>query len=530
MKPRVRALALAAFFGVLASAHAFAQELPDSVRAAGVTEVEWGQAQGVIRSQAAILNLREDAVRTLAIEIFEGQPNLSFEACLDLIRGGAERLPRLVATARALNPRGDATLADLQTRAVAAAEEGRLREALALQDEYAARFREALERVIEQPQLDLAASYAAAGDMAYSLGDYVGAASRYAEAAQVAPASAVEVRWQYRSRQAASLHERGFHFNETDALVEAARLYENEVLPLAPRETRPLDWARSQEGTGVVLMTLGERGLPDRSGQDALQSARDVFRAALEESTASRDPASYASIQNNLGWTLQMIGFRGDARAFRDAVAAHRAALAVLNRDADRTEWLRTQSRLGNALRLLGMRDANERALRDAQTAFEAALSVSSREANPSLWAATQSNLGLALVGLGRLGESGALERAVAAFEAALTISTRESDPVNWATVQVNLGTALIRIEEHNEAGVLDRAVAAFQAGLSVFTREADPANWANANYGLALAYRDMNRYGEARAAAEAALAGYEQVGNRHWSRRTRTLLARLPR
>lgn len=114
---------------------AFAQALPDAVRAAGITSAQWQQAQFVIRTQASTLGLHENVIRTLAVEVFQAQPGQPIERCIALIQEGSARLPQVMAAAQALEPGNDPTLASLKAHAVEAAQAGRLREALTLQDQ-----------------------------------------------------------------------------------------------------------------------------------------------------------------------------------------------------------------------------------------------------------------------------------------------------------------------------------------------------------------------------------------------------------
>lgn len=516
-------LVLALVFGLaLLVAPASAQPLPASLRSAGVTEAQWRQAQSVIRAQAASLSLREEAVRTLAVEIFEGQPGQSFDTYIELIRDGAQRLPQIVAAARALDPRGDATLADLQRRAVAAAEAGRLREALALQDEYAARFRNTLMRAVEQPLLDLAASYEVAADTAYALGDHLGAASRLALAADTAPASAIALRWRYRAKQATAIAQRGEIFVEPDRLDEALRLFESVVLPLAPRESRPADWALTQNDMADALRIMGQRGVPG-----ALERAAAAIEAALTVRTREADPAGWALTQINLGNVLLVHGDRGPMESLQRAVDAYEAALTVVTRESDPAFWAVAQTSLGNGLAALGERGAPG-ALERAVQIYEDVLSVRTRATDPAGWAQTHVNLGGALMTLGDFGVAGALVRAAASYDAALTVQTRESDPEGWASIQVNRGHLFSIMGEQGDALARTRALEAYQAALTVMTRQSNPHLWATANYGRALIYGETGRTGDARAAARSALEAYEATGNNYLAADVRIFLTEL--
>jgi hypothetical protein len=78
---------------------------------------------------------------------------------------------------------------------------------------------------------------------------------------------------------------------------------------------------------------------------------------ALEERTRERDPLKWASTQNNLGYTLQILGERetGTAR-LEEAVAAYLALLEEYTRERHWLEWERTQEKIKNTLQVLSER------------------------------------------------------------------------------------------------------------------------------------------------------------------------------
>ena len=98
----------------------------------------------------------------------------------------------------------------------------------------------------------------------------------------------------------------------------------------------------------------------------------------------------------------------------------------------------------GNALVVLGEREADPELLEQAVVAYRAALEIRTRERAALAWASTQNNLGIALRALGeREGASDRLERAVDAYRAALEVRTPERAPRDWAATQNNLGNTL---------------------------------------------------------------------------------------
>jgi hypothetical protein len=309
------------------------------------------------------------------------------------------------------------------------------------------------------------------------------ATERHREAARLLEFDA-EAAWAAWQRAAEALYILGRDFGDPAMLRQAVVWLEREALPRAPRATRPLDWAATQNNLGLVLATLGARG-----DDAALREAVAAYRAALEERTRARVPLQWATTQNNLGSALATLGERGDDATLREAVAAYRAALEELTRERVPLEWAATQNNLGNALLRLGER-GDERALREAVAAFRAALEERTRERVPLDWAMTQNNLGIALATLGERGDDAALREAVAAYRAALEERTRERVPLDWAATQNNLGIALTTLGERGDERALRDAVTAYRAALEERTRERVPLDWAGTMQNLALALR----------------------------------------
>ncbi|OQW58948.1 MAG: hypothetical protein A4S17_11505 [Proteobacteria bacterium HN_bin10] len=73
-----------------------------------------------------------------------------------------------------------------------------------------------------------------------------------------------------------------------------------------------------------------------------------------------------------------------------------------------------------------------------------------------------------------------------------------------------------------------NQAVWALQTSLSVRSRTADPAGWAQTMLALSSAYNSQGRVNDARVAMNAAIEGFEQVGDAVMAEQTRALLRRL--
>jgi tetratricopeptide (TPR) repeat protein len=317
--------------------------------------------QSQIEALAIETELREGAVRNIAVELFGARPDLNFDTYAALIESGARELRTYITSARTRsNP--DLGLNTLRARAIAAAEDGHLTEARALYDQLIAANRAARERERYAEDLADAADMAEAARLAYVAADFRDAAQRFGEAAALAP-QGVHERWLYVMLQAEALRSRGQRFDDVVDLREAVRLY-RAALQLFPRATHPDDWAGTQTGLGLALVELAARG-----DSEALQAAIQAYRAAMEISTRDRDPSNWAGLQGNLGIALTELARRGDDVAAQSAIQAHHSALEVYTRERAPQDWAQTQLNLGVALAWLGAQ-GDDVALQAAVEAF----------------------------------------------------------------------------------------------------------------------------------------------------------------
>jgi hypothetical protein len=175
-------------------------------------------------------------------------------AYIDLIRNGAARLASAQEALMLLDPGTDQGLADLKGRAMAALEAGRLREALALQDAYTELYRRNIEEVNVAPRRALAASHAAAARTAETLGDYVGAAARFEEAARLAPEN--DARWSYLMAQAGNLYAAA-GARDANMLYRAIRLLQEEALPLVAEDINSTRRYETLEAISIMCDVIG---------------------------------------------------------------------------------------------------------------------------------------------------------------------------------------------------------------------------------------------------------------------------------
>jgi tetratricopeptide (TPR) repeat protein len=339
--------------------------------------------------------------------------------------------------------------------------------------------------------------------------DFDGATELLMEAEREEAKSSQHRRFELLSAAADAQYDKGDLRGDNVALTKAIAMYTDQVLPLAPRDEAPLDWAATQDNLGIALGVLGGR----ESGTAHLEQAVVSFQAALQERTRERVPLDWAATQTNLGNALEAVGERdGGTAHLEQAVVAYRAALQETARERAPLDWAAIQNGLGNALDALGERESGNAHLEQAVAAFQEALKERTRERVPLDWAMTKNNLGDALVDLGeRENGTARLEQAVDAFQAALKEYTRERVPLRWATIQNNLGAALEGLGER-EGGTahLELAVAAYQAALQERTRERVPLDWAETKVNLGNVLVELGQRENGTAPLEQAVAAYQ--------------------
>lgn len=329
----------------------------------------------------------------------------------------------------------------------------------------------------DQAARDAAALIAAQAQIAAARLDHYRAAELCANAAAVEGLD-TPLQWRYQLKRAAALAEQGRAFVDTAALEEACSHFENQVLPLAPREERPADWAETQHHWGEAL---GMLGLQQR-GTRSLEQAISHLKEALSERTREAMAAEWAATQNSLGHVMGALAQRNAEGAMLEkAVEAFEAALEVRSLEESPQDWAITQNNLGAALLTLGHRNKDTGLLERSTDAFGKVLQVWTRERAPLDWAMTQNNLATALRTLGEHREDpGLLEGSVTACRDALSERARERVPLDWAMTQNNLGAALHRLGQHQENPQhLEAAMEAYDNAVKEWTRERGPVTWA---------------------------------------------------
>ncbi len=162
--------------------------------------------------------------------------------------------------------------------------------------------RETLARILADQQREEAALVAEQAAIERARLRYRDAAALYREAADLLPEADVEDRWHNLVWAGIALDDQGNEFGDNAALTEAIATYES-ALGLAPRDTRPDDWATTQNNLGAAFQSLGER----QRDAATLERAVVAFELALEELTRERVPLGWAMTQHNLAKAFQIL-------------------------------------------------------------------------------------------------------------------------------------------------------------------------------------------------------------------------------
>ena len=346
-------------------------------------------------------------------------------------------------------------------------------------DEGDAAFDQTAQRALEAglPAAKAAAVIAAHAQLAAARFDHRRAGDLYSRAAVIEGLD-TPLQWRYELKRAAALTEQGRDFPDRSALEEALGLFENQVLPLAPREERPADWAETHHQWAEALGILGLQ----QRGTRLLEQSIAHYKEGLAERTREAMPSAWAATQNGLGHVMGVHAQRtAETEMLEKAVQAFEAALEVRTLEETPQEWAIAQNNLGGALLNLGNRKKDESLLERARDAYRAVLKVWTRERAPLDWAMAQHNLATALRTLGECGGyARILEASVTAYQEALSERSRERTPMDWAMTQNNLGAALHKLGECQEdPQTLEVAMGAYDNALQEWTRERGPVTWA---------------------------------------------------
>lgn len=106
--------------------------------------------------------------------------------------------------------------------------------------------------------------------------------------------------WKFKMISADASFRKGISNEDNMILALAIRIYRDEALPLAPRNERPDNWAKTKVELGIALWQLGSNETKPAN----LEAALTAFKEAREVTTFSRSPKLWADIRIYEGNTL----------------------------------------------------------------------------------------------------------------------------------------------------------------------------------------------------------------------------------
>ncbi len=151
-------------------------------------------------------------------------------------------------------------------------------------------------------------------------------------------------------------------------LSAAAKAFENTLLHLDPDDT-PADWARTQQSLAECLIAYAK--LFKGSSDAQIEKAMNAYRRALMVVKRERAPRHWAEVQNGLGVALSLLGQRGGGRQrLEQALKAYTKALDERPIELAPFERAETLNNLGKVLVELSGHDKSKKHLEKAVNAF----------------------------------------------------------------------------------------------------------------------------------------------------------------
>ncbi|MGD9979985.1 MAG: hypothetical protein AB7H66_11455 [Hyphomonadaceae bacterium] len=575
----MRSLAAAAFLVACGFSAAIAQPVPNTMRSAALTvaqEQELNRRLSLMGAQIANLarrvSLREDAIRNLAIEVYDAQPDLSFESYLDRVENGAGELQRYLASARSERA-SDAQIQSVRLRAIAAAENGRISEARALyhdllqqaqarraareteqRDDFLAAV-EAARLASAQGDIDSALSYFALADDLYGRGFTSLSDNQNAILYDVLTLGRVSL-----------LSMRAIYSQRPEDAQEVLQEVRGNPLFSSPERLAAIDGVTSRGATQLLL--IGLLGVAARSGdheagdqaeamiEAGLRSHRDdpvlqgefhavrgylaldrldhaaaeaSLQAALQTLAEDGNTRSWARAQNALGNVYLNRADSGDVGALDSAGPYLENALRVRSSIGDATSLAETEAGMGRYFFLRG-EQGDRSAYPDSARHYRRAIELYPQRQGDRMGRLLYYHLGHALHKSGPRSDDEYREVA-AAFETALPALTAPDDGNLRGQANTVRGTAYAVLGSRGDLPSLERAVESIESAIEDTPDEARPLSYIM----LAAIHMQRRRHGvtqdstDARAAAEQALLIARRIGNPQFEQLATAALAQIP-
>ena len=502
MRIAIRSATMVAVFALFASTPAHCQsptELRELASNFGLTPQEARQVFALYDAQSSRIAALADSskidrrlLRAAALRLGATNPNIGTDEFLHLVEGKASQakqaeekvahLESLVAALQQGDVKSQAQTILIEARK--AFDEGRLDDS-----------EKVLSGLEVLRQSDLADARDAWKESVFTQMEVLAFAGDNEKASQLAQKAAREEMdqarhdsWAFAMADAQQWFERGELFGDSAALERSIRILQTEALTLAPSDSAPLDWARTQNSIGNALLKMGEHA----SGTQHLEEALSAYRAALQKITRdSRD--DWAMVNSNLCGTLFEIGQRkGEVKSLQEAASDCRLSLEATPKGTP--DWTATQEDLGQILMLLGELKQDVSLIAEGLRARASAFSGIEQYPSTVSMAMAQSQYADFLV------EALRADDAVEQYRLAIKNLPREHYPMEWAKAQNGLGNAL---EKSIGTGLpedkpkrLEEAAAAFRLALEGYQREKTPLDWAMVQENLASVLVDLaNEY-----------------------------------
>ena len=493
LKPKLTCAVIVLVMMLGAAPAALAQISP-ALRSAGVTEQEWVTVNRQVRLLSARAGVSENALSAIA-ERLGVNARASGAGRLDLIltRLGeaADQLRLLEQRFALLEEVDDPNVANIARAASAALDAGELDRAERLVEQGRAIARSARENA----QLREAELIALQAQLLGLRGDSAASERLYGEAAETAPAEAVEARWRYRFAQGgaaaaqalcqvSSSEINAFYDYECSVIplsiqqlafpgmpaaddplrskyAHAADIYETLALPLAPRAERPADWAATQSAIGATARLARN-----------FERSETASEAALSVLTREDAPDLWAQTQQTLGRA------RIDMGRAEDGVEAYDQGVLIRTQGADFERWMRDQFRLAVALHRCGCGRERGFALSRAAAAYQAMIAAAEIHgfsddafAIRYLYGAARSGLARTLYALGVSGDRAALSRSIDAaqrvIEAEARPTTATAIDMRWILARANARLGRLDADRRH----LEQAIDEFQMLQAFYSR-----------------------------------------------------------
>ncbi|MEW5911378.1 MAG: hypothetical protein AB1814_02405 [Thermodesulfobacteriota bacterium] len=227
-----------------------------------------------------------------------GIEDAPLEKWTEILEGIAKDYKRFQEEATLLNP-SDPETKKLIQQATELAEQGsldRARENLQAARERELAAAKCLTEKAQERTATAAKTIALEARFLSTAGQYADAARLYEEAAEIYKPLDAQVRWAYLHLAAVAHSQDGEIKGDNQALLQAIALFQG-LLQEVHRQQAPRQWASIQNNLGNALNVLGAR----EGSIERLEQAVQAYCDALQEINRQQESFEWAAIQNNLG-------------------------------------------------------------------------------------------------------------------------------------------------------------------------------------------------------------------------------------